>query len=149
MSDCLERFRQHLWNESRLFLVKDNKTRTTGIEPMTTAQIWLMSVWLLLFNCLSVSAYDAVADDSLWVAKDFAGGKQCEPTSKYDPPDVKRLLEKAGIPVYETRVESLFVCMACSICPDYAARHYARIQQNKADIAQQFGFNPKQPPKIK
>ena len=116
---------------------------------MTTARIWLMSFWLLLFNSLFVAAYAAVADDSLWVAKDFAGGRQCEPTANYDPPDVKRLLEKAGIPVYETRVESLLVCMACSICPDYAATHYASIQQNKAGVAQQLGFIPKQPPKIK
>ena len=116
---------------------------------MTTARIWLMSFRLLLFNSLSVAAYAAVADDSLWVAKDFVGGKQCEPTSKYDPPDVERLLEKAGIHVYQTRVEPLIVCMACLICPDYAATHYARIQQNKAGVAQQLGFIPRQPPKIK
>lgn len=81
----------------------------------------------------------------VWVAQYFSGGAQCEPGSKYDPPDVKQLLERAGIVVYETRKKSQLRCLACSMCPSYAAIHYARIQRNKVDAAQRLGFWPKDP----
>jgi hypothetical protein len=105
----------------------------------------LVAGLLVLFGYPSVAAYEAVEPDLAWVAKSFVGGRQCEPASKYDPPDVKQLLGRAGIATYETRIERLLVCAACS-CPSYAATYYALIQRNEIDNARQMGFLPKQPP---
>jgi hypothetical protein len=109
---------------------------------MTT--LLLVMGLLVLFGYPSVAAYEAVEPDLASVAKNFVGGRQCEPASNYDPPDVKQLLGRAGIAIYETRIERLPVCAACS-CPSYAATHYALIQRNDIDTARQMGFSPKQP----
>jgi hypothetical protein len=71
----------------------------------------------------------AAEPEHVWVAKSFAGGKQCDPLSHYNPPDVSQLLGRSGITVNEVRIEALGVCLACD-CPQYAAIHYARIQKH-------------------
>ncbi|MEW6324451.1 MAG: hypothetical protein AB1515_03585 [Nitrospirota bacterium] len=69
----------------------------------------------------------------------YVGGKQCQPLT-YTPPDTKRLLEDAGVTVLQTAIEQLMVCMACDICPAYAARHYALINAAQLPAAEQLGF---------
>jgi hypothetical protein len=94
---------------------------------------------LVLVGSLSITAYGAVSSDLAWVAIDFRGGKQCEPASKYDPPDIKQLLGKAGIAVSKTIIERGLIPAACGF-PSYAATHYALIHRNQINAAQQMGF---------
>lgn len=112
----------------------------------------LLAGLIVLTGCPSLDGYDPVADERppakelVWVAKDFIGGAQCDPKNTYSPPDVERLLRRAGVPVFETEVEHYGVCGACLICPAYAAAHFALIPQDKRPTAQQLGFAEKQPP---
>jgi hypothetical protein len=73
------------------------------------------------------------------------GRRQCEPGEPYVPPDAKTLLAEAGVEVYETRMESLAVCEACS-CPAYSALHYALVPKARLASARQAGFEPRDPP---
>ena len=116
------------------------------INQLASKMLLSVSVLAVLFACTSVSGREAIKPDLVWVAKNFVGGKQCDATSKYEPPDVKRLLASAGITVYEMRIEFLMVCQACEICPSYAATHYALIERNYISSAQNLGFLPQQPP---
>ena len=96
-------------------------------------------VWV---QCALVASSTAAESELVWVARNFTGGKQCDPLSHYSPPSVKQILRRAGINVYEMRIEYLAVCAACS-CPSYAALHYAQIPQNKLDAARRVGFEQK------
>lgn len=86
-------------------------------------------------------------DDQLtWVAKLYVGGWQCDPAGIFIPPDTKRLLNQAGISVFETKIEPHPVCAACT-CPSYAATHYALIKKEHLTRAEQVGFEQKDPPR--
>lgn len=84
-------------------------------------------------------------EELTWVATLYFGGKQCDPTDRYTPPDVTNVLNGAGIPVYETEIEYYPVCAACG-CPTYAAMHYALISKELLARAEQLGFQQKDPP---
>ena len=85
------------------------------------------------------------ADQLTWVAHFYSGGVQCDPSSKYDPPDVRTVLGAAGVAVFETTVEPYAVCAACS-CPSYAAMHYALIKKVDLSKAEGVGFQEMSPP---
>lgn len=119
---------------------------------MSTRIALFALAWLLvLASCTSFPPPNApsrslrTGDEFVWVARAYSGGRQCEPTIPYTPPDIESVLGEAGIEVFETRVEHLAVCAACE-CAAYAAMHYARIR--KADLvkAQALGFEEKTPP---
>jgi hypothetical protein len=101
---------------------------------------------LLLTGC-SPAHPSAVAGpaDQVWVAREYVGGKQCDPQEQYIPPDTRSLLQGAGIAVAEVRIEHHYVCMACG-CPTYAATHYARIHRDSVEAAIRMGFVPVQAP---
>ncbi|MDI6802348.1 MAG: hypothetical protein QME58_00695 [Bacteroidota bacterium] len=84
-------------------------------------------------------------DELIWVATFYFGGMQCDPNDRYTPPDVKLVLNGAGIPVYETAIEYYPVCAACG-CPTYSAMHYALISKEFLARAEQLGFQQKDPP---
>lgn len=112
--------------------------------------LFLTALVFVLTGCPSlvsdVSEVDVTDENLVWVAKTFEGGKQCNPGATYTPPDVKRLLKKAGIMVHDTRVKHYGVCAACEVCPAYAAVHYALIGQGNLEAAQQLGFLQNDPP---
>ena len=91
------------------------------------------------------TAEDVSATGAIWVAQPFSGGRQCE-EDDYRPPDTRALLEAQNISVLETATQPLPVCLACGICPSYAARHYARIPVGQADAAAALGFKKHMPP---
>jgi len=93
----------------------------------------------VLFVSVSAAGSEAGEPDRAWVAIDFQGGKQCEPDSKYDPPDVKQLLGRAGINVYKTSIEHTPRLAMCG-GPTYSATHYARIPRNQIYASQKMGF---------
>lgn len=94
---------------------------------------------LTVLVSVSGAASEAAGPDRAWVAIHFQGGKQCEPDSKYDPPDVKQLLGKAGITVYETSIEHTPRLATCG-GPIYSATHYALIPRNQIYASQKMGF---------
>ena len=108
-----------------------------------------ISILALLTGCQTALQAESPApasnDEHVWVTARVVGGKQCEPPS-YTPPDTKRVLEEAGITVFESAVERLAVCSACG-CPAYAAVHYALIQKAHVGQAQQLGFQPSGAPR--
>jgi hypothetical protein len=83
--------------------------------------------------------------DFIWVAKFYSGGIQCDPISRYVPPDVRQVLGEAGIPVFDIIIEQYGVCAACG-CPKYAAMHYALINRFRLTRAELLGFVQKEPP---
>jgi len=83
--------------------------------------------------------------DFIWVAKFYSGGFQCDPISRYVPPDVRQVLGEAGIPVFDIIIEHYGVCAACG-CPTYAAMHYALINRFRLSRAERLGFVQKEPP---
>ncbi len=108
----------------------------------------LILVYTSIFIGCSLVEGDAKTDpppDALvWVATDVSGGVQCI-SDDYHPPNVERVLEAEGIPVYETDVRRHGVCAACG-CPDYAATHYAQIQRTMLDEAKHLDFRQERPP---
>lgn len=79
---------------------------------------------------------------TVWVAKDFLGGVQCDLEHSYNPPDVQILLQDIGVPVFRTEVQPHLVCEGCH-CPAYSASHYALIPRKKLHDAEQAGFMEK------
>jgi hypothetical protein len=72
-----------------------------------------ISALFLLTSCSDLGS----APELTWVTKFFVGGKQCDTSSHYTPPDVEKILNDAGISVYATTVEHYGVCAACG-CPE-------------------------------
>lgn len=120
------------------------------LNPIGTA-ISSFALALLFFTigCNSVNggsrANISHSDDLAWVAHQFTGGRQCQLDGPYTAPDTEILLANAGIEVYETRIETLAVCEACT-CPAYSAWHYALIPKARQAAAQMAGFKPRDPP---
>lgn len=83
--------------------------------------------------------------DLVWVAKKYSGGIQCDPLSRYVPPDVSQVLGEVGIPVFDVIIEHYGICAACG-CPTYAARHYALIHRFRLSRAELLGFEQRDPP---
>lgn len=79
------------------------------------------------------------AKGTIWVAKDFTGGLQCDLEHSFTPPDVQILLQDIGVLVFRTEVEPHLVCEGCH-CPAYSASHYALIPRKKLHAAKQAGF---------
>lgn len=77
--------------------------------------------------------------DLIWVAKFFSGGRQCDTTNHYTPPDTKALLNAARIPVVDVMIEYWDICAAC-VCPSYAAKHFALIEKKYLRAAAHLGF---------
>ncbi|NNE47820.1 MAG: hypothetical protein HKN37_14290 [Rhodothermales bacterium] len=77
---------------------------------------------------------------AVWVVRYFSGGRQCDPESSYDPPDVVRLLQDAGAVVLDLAIEPSVVCFACYICPAWAARYAALVREQDLGIALAAGF---------
>lgn len=84
-------------------------------------------------------------DELIWVAIFYTGGIQCDPFDSYTPPDVKIVLNGAGIPVHETTIEYYGVYLVCG-APSYAAMHYAQIGSEHLAKAEQLGFHREDPP---
>jgi hypothetical protein len=78
------------------------------------------------------------------VAKQYIGGKQCDPNDRYSPPDISKSLNRIGITVYKTEIEYHPVCLACG-CPSYAAMHYASIAREDVQKAIRIGFKIRTP----
>lgn len=93
-----------------------------------------------VMDILRPEATRPLGDELTWVAATFSGGRQCLPSEPYTPPDLKAILGEARVTVYETRIEHLAVCAACS-CPAYAATHYALIKKVDLAKAQDLGFH--------
>ncbi|HLB01321.1 MAG TPA: S8 family serine peptidase, partial [Bacteroidota bacterium] len=83
--------------------------------------------------------------DRIWVGKTVVGGVQCDPSDTFTPPDTRVLLDSGGVKVYDTRLEFLAVCAACT-CPAYAAIHYALIPSEDLGKARLLGFDLDSPP---
>ncbi len=81
----------------------------------------------------------------IWVAQTFSGGVQCDPTSDYEPPDARALLEANGVPVLDVVREELGRLAVCG-APTYAAIHYALIDGDDAKAALDFGFEQSDEP---
>lgn len=75
----------------------------------------------------------------VWAVRTFTGGRQCH-DDNYLPPDMTELLARVDVTVLEHRVVHLPVCQACDICPEYAARHYIRIERNALPLAETLDF---------
>lgn len=88
-----------------------------------------------------------VVDELIWVATLYVGGRQCDPNDRYTPPDVRLVLNEAGIPVYDTAIEYYAVCAACG-CPSYAAMHFASISKEHLEQTKKMGFHQQDPPSI-
>lgn len=86
-----------------------------------------------------------VVDELIWVATFYVGGIQCDPIDHYTPPDIKFVLNEAGIQVYDTAIEYYSVCAACG-CPTYAAMHFASIHKDFLEQAEKLGFHQHDPP---
>ena len=84
-------------------------------------------------------------DQVLWVAKDVVAGRQCEPFS--GPPDLRKTLEAQGVKVYKEVIIQQPVCMACGVCPAYAATYYELIDAAGWSQAQKLGFRREVPPR--
>jgi hypothetical protein len=85
-------------------------------------------------------------DDQLtWVARVFSGGVQCDPTSNYEPPEIRAMLLQVGVPVFANSVRHHLICEACH-CPKYAATHFALILRIHVPIAATLGFEESTPP---
>ena len=109
-----------------------------------------MSMLALLTGCQTALQAESTApapdDERVWVAARVVGGKSCQ-SPPFAPPDTKQALEEAGITVFETAIEYMGVCMACDICPAYAAIHRALIPQADMERARQLGFQPGDAPR--
>ncbi|WP_054685846.1 hypothetical protein [Rhodothermus marinus] len=81
---------------------------------------------------------------TIWVAREFSGGRQCSDET-YTPPDTRALLAAASVRVYDVWVEPLAVIAVCG-APSYAAIHYARIAEADLERARQLGFEKSDPP---
>jgi hypothetical protein len=102
---------------------------------------------LLLLALLSgCSMWAPVLEEppTIWVAREFTGGRQCSEET-YTPPDTRELLAAAGVRVYDVWVEHLAVIAVCG-APSYAAVHYARIAEADLERARQLGFEKSDPP---
>ena len=102
------------------------------------------TVLLLFASCDVLSDTELSEENSgeeyvTWVEQIFSGGRQCKPEESYEPPDTKMLLLSEGIVVFETDIQHLGVCAACS-CPYYAAVHYALIPTDELEAAKEIGF---------
>ena len=84
-------------------------------------------------------------DQLTWVAHMYSGGRQCDPSSRYTPPNIAAVLGANGIMVYETKIESGEVCAACD-CPSYAGVHFALIRKADLARAEALGFTEEEPP---
>ncbi|MCK8517162.1 hypothetical protein M0534_12605 [Methylonatrum kenyense] len=100
----------------------------------------LTGVVVALMACASSNGPPILEGTYAWVAKEFSGGRQCEPREEYPVPDSLAMLEEAGIRVFERSEKRQAVCMGCD-CPIYAARHFARIRADDVEDAEALGFS--------
>jgi hypothetical protein len=103
------------------------------------------SIDSLSYICHFVEVHRSPEEQKIWVAHFYTGGIQCDTSNKYQPPDIKVILENAGATVFDTRIEGYLVCAACG-CPAYAAMHYALIKSSDLFKANNLGFSQKDPP---
>ena len=110
---------------------------------------FFFSIVLLAAGCTDRHTSDLIVSPPglIWVGKYIAGGRQCDTSSHYTPPDTKNLLNSAGIPVLDAIVIPAAVCLACG-CPTYAATHYALIPNEQLREAERLGFQPEVPPAL-
>jgi len=99
---------------------------------------------LMLLSGCSVWTPALEEPPTIWVAREFTGGRQCSDET-YTPPDTRELLAAAGVRVYDVWVEHLAVIAVCG-APSYAAVHYARIAEADLERARQLGFEKSDPP---
>ncbi|MBI5214659.1 MAG: hypothetical protein HY960_02795 [Ignavibacteriae bacterium] len=78
----------------------------------------------------------------VWVAKQIVGGVLCDTSVHFTPPDTKRLLNDAGIRVFDVFTEHYAIIALCG-APRYAADHYAFIHYNDIELAKRLGFKMK------
>ncbi|MBI5463944.1 MAG: hypothetical protein HY966_03185 [Ignavibacteriales bacterium] len=121
------------------------------MNAQRTLALWLVA--LLVFSCrdmgnvASLPPVDRSSSNGMvWVFQIFSGGRQCDTSSHYTPPDVRELLGTASVGVSDTKIVGLAVCAACG-CPTYAANHYALIQAYDLEKAQGLGFQRSEEPK--
>jgi hypothetical protein len=65
----------------------------------------------LLAGC-ALSRSDAptgLPANEVWVSQVYSGGRQCDESAPYEPPDVAELLRSRGVMVIETVVEPMMV----------------------------------------
>jgi hypothetical protein len=94
------------------------------------------------FDSHPIEFFPRPAADQIWVAQFYSGGVQCDSSSHYTPPDIKSILNRAGVYVADTAVEMYGTCDGCE-CPAYRAMHYALINKSDLGRAQRIGFRPR------
>lgn len=113
----------------------------------------LSSVMFALYGCAPQEAANSgvVSDgcaeralkanprDYVFVSRSYSGGKQCDGIASQRP-DADQILRDHCVVVFESSYESLPVCMACDVCPDYAFRHCARIWGRDLIAAEDLGY---------
>ena len=110
----------------------------------TLLRFWLVSVLTLCAGCqllLGVEVPLSPDDELIWVSTTYTGGKQCESSPPFNPPDTWSLFDEAGITVFDTDVERLATCMACG-CPSDKEKHKVLIEREQLDEARKIGFRP-------
>lgn len=106
-----------------------------------------MRTLLILLIIISASCQwlpggaDTIADDGLraHVKKAFAAGKQCS-SERFDIPVAEDILRKAGIRTYGGYEIPMAVCLACEVCPAYAAEQVVTIASADTTKAKRLGF---------
>ena len=104
----------------------------------------VFSLMVIITCCKKQNVNESLPDQKLWIAHLYSGGIKCE-TSRYHPPDIKLVLNDAGINVYDVRIEEYDLCAACG-CLQYAAMHYALIDSINFSLAERLGFLKRVPP---
>lgn len=84
---------------------------------------------------------DTASDDSLrvQVKQAFAAGKQCS-DEPFEVPVAEDILRKAGIRTYGGYEIPMAVCLACEVCPAYAAEQVVTIASADTTKAKGLGF---------
>ena len=147
--------RMEVWGEvveyrmnRKLFLL--NRSETLRQDMKTYSILVLFILLSILTSCDGVGApllpiIRPPENKLTWVAHLYIGGRQCNPRIKYDPPDVRVVLSKEDVYIFETMIEIYGTCEGCD-CPQYAGMHYALILKINVVKAIELGFEEKDPP---
>lgn len=85
---------------------------------------------------------ETASDDGLraQVKKAFAAGKQCS-SEPFVIPVAEDILRDAGVRTFGSREEPMAVCLACEVCPAYAAEQFVTIARADTTKAKSLGFS--------
>jgi hypothetical protein len=104
----------------------------------------LMMMVVIFVGCNDAKSINSPEVSKVWIAKFYTGGRQCDLSHYYQPPDIVKVLGDAGVKVYDIKIDMYGVCAACG-CPQYSARHYAQIDEPDLQKAIAIGFTQSDP----